>query len=873
MSAALNAIGRVIARLVASVARRPVATVVLVLGLAGAGGWYAAGHLGINTDTANMISPDLPWRQDFIAYRDGFPLRDQNIVAVIEAADGSSSLAYAERLAAELRTEPALFPTVFLAGDGEFFERNGLLYLPLDQLETLADRLIEAQPLLGRLAGDPSGSGLLATLTLAIERSGESAGAGADEIERLLGEIAASLAAANAGSRRAIAWGGLLGAESQTSNRQLILIRPALDFSRVRPARDAIERIRDVHARLSAAAAADGAGDVSLALTGALAMEHEELSSITRSASLAGIAALATVILVLLGALRSLKLLAVSIVTLFAGLGLTAAFAALVVGHLNLLSVAFAVLYVGLGVDFILHLILRMKELSRAGLAVDAALIDTAQGVGSSLLVCAVTTAVGFFAFIPTDFDGISELGLISGGGMFISLAVSLTLLPALLKLCWGSRDADEAAARPRWRFRVELPARATCGVAGVVVVLALLLLPALEFDGNPIHLRDPDAESIRALESLANDSAAPLFNLAILVPNAEAAASLAGQLAMLDPVERVLTVDSLVPAEQADKLFVLEDLELVLGSTLAEFAEVGVRPAGERLPGALEGLLDALDGQAGSSAAASALATEARAWLAREASDAAADVRAAALDRDLAGDLVDQIARLRHGLTASTFGRADLPAELSERWVNAAGQELVEVVPRENLNDNEAAGRFVAAVRGLAPNATGLPVVYQEAGATVARAFILALAYAFIAVTLMLLVFLRSLRDTVLVLVPIGFAAIVTAALSVLFGLPLNFANIIALPLLVGVGVDSGIHMVHRMRTEPPRDGDPLRTSTSRAVFASALTTIASFGNLAFSSHVGMASMGQLLTLGMLTSLVAVLGLLPALMRLGERR
>jgi hopanoid biosynthesis associated RND transporter like protein HpnN len=395
------------------------------------------------------------------------------------------------------------------------------------------------------------------------------------------------------------------------------------------------------------------------------------------------------------------------------------------------------------------------------------------------------------------------------------------------------------------------------------------LLLPELRFDGNPIRLRDPESESIRTLEDLAADSSAPLFNLAVLVPNATAAEATALRLAPLDTVLRVMTIASLVPADQEDKLGILDDLDLVLGATLAGIQDQSSEPG--RLDRALETLVAQLASFAARSAAMNAMVAEAETWNERARGLPVDELRSreARLDEDIRGNLAEQLLRLERGLGAQAFDQADLPPELRERWVNAAGEELVEVVPKENLNDSDAARRFVADVRSVVPNATGLPVVYEEASATVTRAFSFALTWAFIGVTLMLLIVQRSLRDTLLVLAPVVFATIVTAGCSILLGLPLNFANIIALPLLIGVGVDSGIHIVHRMRSEPPRDGDPLRSSTSRAVFASALTTIASFGNLAFSSHYGMASMGQLLTLGMVISLIAALGVLPAIMRL----
>jgi hypothetical protein len=241
---------------------------------------------------------------------------------------------------------------------------------------------------------------------------------------------------------------------------------------------------------------------------------------------------------------------------------------------------------------------------------------------------------------------------------------------------------------------------------------------------------------------------------------------------------------------------------------------------------------------------------------------------RLRALDADLTAGLARALARLAAGLTATPFERGDLPPELVARYINATGQELVEIAPAENVADRDAAERFVASVRTVVANATGLPVVYEEAAATVVRSFQLAFAYAFAMVLVLLFLFLRRGDDVVLVLLPIVFASIVTAAATVWLGIPFNFANIITLPLLVGIGVDNGIHLVHRMRTEPPEHGDPLATSTSRAVVACALTTIASFGSLAFSPHLGMASMGQVLTLGMTITLLTTLLLTPAMLR-----
>jgi hopanoid biosynthesis associated RND transporter like protein HpnN len=855
-----------IARLVEWVLRWPAVAALCVIALSAAGLSYSllSGSLTINTDTANMISGELQWRQDFNAYRESFPARDGNIILVIDGETSQLAASYARDIGERLLAEPERFPLVFLGRESEFFTRQGFLYLDLNELYELSDNLTGARSVLARLSDDTSGAAVLELLAEAFESDDDIPAGMQVALDQMVVAAGDTFAV---GESRPVAWGALFGSDDQSTNRRILLVRPAEDNRRI-PAKAAIDRINEFSAEL-----ADTYGNsVELRLTGTPAMEYEELTSISESAAMSGLAALVMVVFVLYWFLRSVRLMIISVVTLLAGLCLTATFAALTVGELNLLSVAFAVLYVGLGVDFILHILLRLEELHQTGAPLASAMLETAQGVGSSLVICATTTAVGFFAFIPTDFVGISALGLIAGGGMIISLLVSLTLLPALVMLTTPRSFAAKLAnVSSGYGLQLRLPPpRMTCAVAAVVVFAVVWFLPPT-FDGNPINLRDPEAESVRALNDLATDSEAPIFSLAAIVPDAAAASDLADSLAGIETVAQVQTVANFVPSDQADKLDEIDFLRFEFGPMLARVEPRSAEPG--RLFSAVERLVAALDAYSARTATESGLLDAARDWLTRmRARPAAArDEAAVVLDREIRGDLVEELQRLEAGLGAEAFDRDDLPPELRDRWINAAGDELVEIVPRENLNDREAAARFLADVQSLVPNATGLPVVYEEAAATVTRAFSFALMYAFVAVSLMLLLFLRSIRDAVLVMLPILFAALVTASVSSMIGLELNFANIIALPLLIGIGVDSGIHVVHRMRTEPPRDGNPLHTSTSRAVLASALTTVASFGNLAFASHVGMSSMGQLLSLGMLMSLVSVLVLLPALMRLGK--
>src|SRR5690606_2491847 len=260
--------------------------------------------------------------------------------------------------------------------------------------------------------------------------------------DALVAELADALRAAAAGTHDPVEWRRLMlgdgvSALAGTNGRRVVVLRPELDFDRVQPAAPAMETLRALIDEL----VSERFPDVDVGITGSVAMEHEEMLSVQSGAGFAALASLGMVLLVLYVTLRSLKLIAIALVTLVVGLAGTAAFAAATVGHLNLLSVAFAVLYVGLGVDFIFHICLRLKELLDDGHSINDAIVRTAGGVGTSLVICAVTTAAGFYAFIPTDFDGVSELGLISGTGMFVSLAVTFTLLPALLGFVLSDTD------------------------------------------------------------------------------------------------------------------------------------------------------------------------------------------------------------------------------------------------------------------------------------------------------------------------------------------------------------------------------------------------------------------------------------------------
>lgn len=835
---------------------------------------YTVANLGINTDTADMISDKLPWRQHFIDYREAFPQFTNNMIVVIESGTPELLRDAHNRLTAALAADPS-FGHVFSPGAGEFFERNGLLFLDLEDLEELADSLAEMQPFLGTLARNPTLTGFTGLFSRAVEATEQGQ---VVEFGPALSGFERAFDAARDDQYEPMSWQGLLASQRPDvdDTRRIILLKPRLDFDAFQPAHRAVGRVRDLAGELGLS---DTSG-VRVRLTGPVALQHEELSSVRKGATVAGLLALIMVSIILLVALRSWQLIVASVVTLIVGLIGTAAFAAAAVGDLNLISVAFAVLYIGLGIDFAIHFSLRYRELVLSGEDHASALRSAAGDVGASLVLCALTTSVGFFAFFPTEFVGVSELGLISGVGMYISLFTTITLLPAILTLVplrtpRKPKPISDTRSIPSYRAH----SRAIRIGALVVGIGSIALAPGLRFDSNPLNLRDPKAESVATFRDLLRDVRSSPLTLSVLAQDLNEARMLARRLGAADSVDRAMTLENFIPELQEDKLFVIEDMSLLVGADLAVVERAPRIPDPDEQLAAVDRLIASLDRLAIVSVpsdtdkvrALRSSAIEFRNFIGESPPETRA-ARLRLLERNLVGVLPLALDSLRLALEAQPLEMRDLPASLTERWRSADARYRVEVFPAEDLSEDQAQQRFVRQVREIVPATTGLPVVNVEAGGAVVRSFRQAIVTALVLILALLLVLLRNWRDPLLVITPVVLAALLTAAAAVLLRMPINFANIIALPLLLGVGVDNGIHIVHRYRSALPAGADLLHTSTARAVVFSGLTTIFSFGNLAISPHVGMASMGRLLTIGMVFTLFCTLVVLPAILDGGKK-
>lgn len=842
-------------------------------------GVYAGTYLEVNTDEDSLFDEELPHRVIELEYKEIFPNLYENIVILVDAQNAEQARDAAAALAEKLEGRPDLFSSVHLP-QSRFFEEHALLYMDTEELEEFADRLARVQPYLAGLAEDGTLRGLTMMLARGVRalRDGD---VGGENLEPMLERVDAALRARQAGEDYHLSWAEVVAGRplEEEAKRRLILAQPIRDFSQIVAAGKPLSAIK----RFARELGLTEENGVEVRMTGDVALAYEEMGLVRTQATLAGVASFVMVAAILLFALRSIRVVLAALVSLIMGLVLTAAFATVAIGYLNLLSVAFAVLFIGLGIDFGIHLCMGYQESLTRGNSHSAALRQASKNVGSSLVLCALTTAIGFYVFIPSDFSGVSELGLISGTGMFVSLFCSFTVLPALLSLRVREDSAERAANRARVSLVPDFPTRHPVAIGVVTLVIAgfaLTLLPRVRFEQNPLLVRDPSAESVQAFEELLADARTSPWSLNALRPDLESAESLAEELTRLPTVESAHTVTSFVPDDQEAKLEIIEEVAVFLAPPPTEDGRPPTPTVAEVIT-ALRDLRTELERLRDDARDADVLPTaeavyaSLSSYLEQLESASPADARETLriLEESLLGTLERQLDLIARAVAVGPITLEALPDDLVTRMISASGMVRVRIFPTEDLTEPAALERFVETVRSVAPRATGSAVAIYSASREVVKALQQAFAAALIAIVVLLILIWRTLGDTAMVMAPMILAGLLTAAGAVLMGVPFNFADVIVLPLLLGIGVDTSIHLVHRARRAVPGDHSLLRTSTANAVVFSAATTIASFGSLAFATHRGMASLGQLLTLGVTLTVICNLVVLPALLELRKRR
>ena len=821
---------------------------------------YTARHFAIDTDVNDLLSAKLPWRQEQIAFDAAFPQTVELILVDVGAPTPEAAKAAAREVEQGLANKPDLFRSVRDELDSPFFRHNGLLFLPPDQIERFTGQMTKVKPVIAGLVGDPTLRGLVQVVQdfLGFSKQGFLS---LDDMARPLNMAAATLEGIAQGHPAEFSWKALVQGDARPSDlHHYIEVWPVLDHNALEPGGRATAAITEIvnqlglHTKFGA--------DTSL--TGPVIISDNEFAGVQEGIALNSVVTGVIILVILWLALKSIRLVAAVAVNIAIGLTITAAGGILMVGALNPISLAFAVLFVGLGADFAIQYTVRYREERHETEDLIRALIAAAEWVGIPLTLAAGAAAAGFLSFTPTAYSGLAQLGIIAGFGMVVAYVSSLTLLPALLR----------AVNPPPEPKPLTLPAlapvdaflkrhRVAVIVATVLVVAAgLPALPRLQFNFNPLALENQASPALTSLFRLGKE--VPLNTARVLVQPADVGTDVA-KLAALPEVATTWTVESFVPANQEQKLPVIKAAEKALDPTL----HASPRPAPSdaenvaALQQGAEALQNAADQQSGTGSdavrrLAHALNTLAQADAGQRARATDAFIHPLRLDLDDVGQ----------SLMAEPVTRASLPPDVVRDWVAPDGRMRIEIWPKGDANDNTTIRRFARAVQAVQPGATGEAIGSTEWGGTIVEAFAEAAALALLSIAILLWIVLRRLTDVLVTLIPLLVAGLVTLEICALAKFQLNYANIIALPVLLGIGVAFKIYYVTAWRRG---QSDFLESVLTRAVFYSTLLTATAFGSLWLSNQPGISSMGKLLALSLVCTLTSATLFQPALM--GEPR
>ncbi|MBC8357244.1 MAG: MMPL family transporter [Planctomycetes bacterium] len=822
-------LARPLAVVTRSVTKAPVLVLAVGLVLAVVGVGLAVFLLEFRTSRLDLLNPDSAFNRRWLAYLDEFGDVD-DIVVVINGESQQAIVAASDDLT-ELLQQPE-FRSVMNQVDLSSLKSKGLHYLSLDELQQIEQFLANFQPVL-------DGSWHQLSFENAINQTAERPGfAGLPQLEDRL----ASRHLLLNGGRTGVVLLRLSNAESPVPLEQAI---PDL--------RDQIEVVRLRHP------------NVTMGLTGMPVLEHDEMSSSQRDTARASVLSLLGVSCVFVAGFGGLRRPLLAVATLLIGIAWSMGYITLVVGHLNILSVAFGVILIGLGIDFGIHYLSRyLQDRREESLGTDDALVETAQRVGPGIVIGGLTTALAFFTAGLTDFTGIAELGIVAGGGVVLCVIAALTMLPAMLHL--GERKTDVTPQSPLLPFgsMCRWTARYPRFVLTALVLMTIALgtgLTRLRYDHNLLHLQAKNQESVELERQLATTSERSVWYAVSLC---ESRAELMDRKAKLDLMSSVVATEeiaSLTPETSADQRAAIVRIANQL-SSLPE--QPPLLPVVEQEV-LIQSLLQA--GQGGSSPVSlkvRQLVAELRQLPASE-----YFARISRSQQDNAGQLLESLKQIRSMSSPAPPFVGDLPEPLVGRYIGRTGQHLLKVYGHSDIWNMESLEQFVHDVESVDPHITGHPIQTFYASSQMQQSYIHAAIYSLLAVAIVLVLDFRTIKHSLLAMLPMGLGFLQLLGLLGWLGIPLNPANMIVLPLILGIGIDDGVHVVHDALRQGVRY--EISNATASAVFLTSATTMIGFGSMMIASHQGLRSLGQVLTLGVFCCLVSSVLVLPVF--LGFRR
>ncbi|MCC6231449.1 MAG: MMPL family transporter [Verrucomicrobiales bacterium] len=853
--------------------------------------FYTVRSLEFSTSRNALVSDQLHYHRIFLEFRKEFSAED-DIVVIVESETPEKNRQFIERLGARVAVETNLFTDIFFRGDLPMLGSKALQFLEPSQLTELQRTLRDYRPFLDRIA-TTTNLGSLFQLVNRQFRSAQRASESEQEslvgalpaLERIVRQATDSIH--RPGTPPSPGVNALFGGGPEAERKvYLTYLNGRMFLLSLRPLSrevtgDAIVRLRELMqlTRLEVPG-------VNADITGGSILEREEMLQSQRDTLLATVVSLILVALIFIFGYqetgRPLKAMFCLVIGLCYSMGYTTA----VVGRLNILTITFAPMLVGMAVDFGVHLITRYEEELRLGLSRQLALRKAMVNTGEGIFTGALTTAGAFFAMAFTDFAGVSEMGIITGGGLLVSLVPMMTMLPVML-LKGRQNQLDRGHPEPRIslreRFELTLLRR-----AGTVLILsfAFTALCATQFkhvyfDYDLRNLQSKDLPAVEYEKKLMNSTPRSVLFGAVVASNAAHAVALQNRLTNLSSVADVDSIARLLAADPTPKLKSIAgiaadlaplrlpdppeappnipDLSQTLWSLQGYLGQAIESVHQEPSQRELEGQLRTLRAALGEFRSVMNAGDRSRATR-----------KLAAFETALFEDLRDTFETLKTQDYSAPLRVEDLPGPIRNRFVGNTGKLLLQVYPNVDVWIRTNQAKFVGELRQVVPDVTGDPVQLYEYTNLLKVSYEEAGWYALAAMAVLVLIQFRSLLAVLLALVPVAFAGAWLLGFMGWFGVPFNPANIMTLPLVVGIGVTYGVHILTRFAEE--QDPAILAKSTGKAVLVSGLTTVAGFGSLILAKHQGIVSLGFVMSVGVSTAMLAGLITLPALLVVSRR-
>jgi hopanoid biosynthesis associated RND transporter like protein HpnN len=884
----------------------PWLTVLAAIALAGSAVWYTATHLGFQTSRNALVPQKARYIEQYRESKEDFGDIDPLIVA-ITPQQFERGQQFVDALATRLRADTQHFARVTEKIATDSLEGKKLLLLAPPDLQTLKQRLEDAQDLIAAVITTPGvvplltainqeiSKALVASVTSAFLETPAStpdseAGAPALDVSfltALFTEMTRALATPAPAAFRS-PWDSFFlkdsGVLSQTgyltSENQRFFFVQVEDH----PAGSGFVKHAAPLAALRAhlEALQHDFPDVQAGVTGGKALANDEMLTSQRDNALASVIALTGVATLFIVGFREVWSPLLVVASLTIGLCWTLGFTTLTVGHLNILSITFAPILIGLADNFGVQLVARYGEERNRGHDFRTAVAIATHNTGPGILTAAGTVALAFYAVMLADFPGLAELGFIAGSGVLLGVLASFILLPALLAVSapylpgypgtWKTIPHD-----PLRRLR-RFP-RLTLGLIGLLTLAALVLLPMPRFDYNLLNLQARGTESVdweyRLLEGTDRSS----WYATSVASSLDELYRKKARFAALPTVERVESLAAVLPANQAERLALIETLEPVvqaLPSAGGDIEPVDVAELGvvlDKIRFKLQRPPTSWDPTKRPSEVALSEARQALLSFQERLHTMPPETVQRLLtpwQQALAADFADKLSVLRHNVSpAGPITLEDVPDYLRERFIGKSGRYLLQIYARHNIWERQPMEMFVTQLQAIDADVTGSPVVAFYSIRQMQQGYLRGGLYALVVIAGITLLDFRRLKPTLLTLLPLGLGALWIAPWMGLLGMQFNMANLVVFPLFMGMAIDCGVHLVHRALETPETAASPLASSTGKAVFVSGLTTMVGFGSLLVARHAGIFSLGLLLTLAIGCNLAAAFVVLPLVLYL----